>query len=89
MISSDFFRLLFDRELTIASEMLSEEYGLKTIDGFTTCLTYSLSEAIIKQPLFTASIRGRPRLSFKEGNIRNFDSKYKLESFSLPTIPIF
>ena len=42
MISSDFFRLLFDREFTIASEMLSEEYGLKTFDGLTTSLTYSL-----------------------------------------------
>ena len=50
--------------------MLSEEYGLKTIDGFTTSLTYSLSVAIIKQPLLTASISGRPKLSFKEGNIR-------------------
>ena len=65
------------------------EYGLKTFDGLTTSLTYSLSEAIIKQPLLTASIRGKPRLSFKEGNIRNLDSKYKSESFSLLTMPIF
>ena len=59
MISSDFFRPLFDREFIIASEILSEEYGLKTIDGFTTSLTYSLKVIFIRSLFYSKNDIGR------------------------------